>query len=135
LGNERRAIDLQLQIAQRMRQGEKTLNWSVIDFNIASAYFDLGDYPNARIYVARSRQVAEDLADDVGVAYANELMAKIALEELQWESAISLASQAAEVFANSADSEKRADALITLASAYTLRGGLDNADAVITQLE
>ncbi len=135
LGNERRAIDLQLQIAQRMRQGEKTLNWSVIDFNIASAYFDLGDYPNARIYVARSRQVAEDLADDVGVAYANELMAKIALEELQWESAISLASQAAEVFANSADSEKQADALITLASAYTLRGELDNADAVIAQLE
>ena len=95
LGNERRAIDIQLKIAERMRQGPKNINWSIIDFNIANSYFDLEEYDNARTYVMRSRTVASELGDTIGVAYANELLAKIHLGEQKLDEARVLSTSAA----------------------------------------
>ncbi|WP_124916889.1 sensor domain-containing diguanylate cyclase [Alteromonas flava] len=120
LGNEQRAIEIQLSIAQRMRQGAKTLNWSIVDFNIARSYFDLENYEKSLFYVQRSRDIAQELNDSVGVAYANELIARINLEQQRYAAAIALADSAAAMFANANDAEKQLDALISKAKAQLM---------------
>ncbi|WP_124748933.1 sensor domain-containing diguanylate cyclase [Alteromonas facilis] len=121
LGNNERAIEIQLKIAERMRLGAKTLNWSIVDFNIARAYFDLQDFESARIYAERSRDVAKELSDNVGVAYANELLADIYIVEQRYVEAINLAEQAIATFEEVGDREKQLDALIRKAKAQVMQ--------------
>ncbi|MDM7859953.1 GGDEF domain-containing protein [Alteromonas sp. ASW11-36] len=117
LGNKQRAIDIQLEIADRMRLGEKSLNWSIIDFNIGKAYLSLGENQAASLYLLSSRDIAQEFDDPSGVAYANDLLARIALQEQKFAMASALASGAAETFASLDNTERLLSSLITYASA------------------
>ena len=134
LGNERRAINIQERIAERLRTKPKNISWSIVDYNIASAYFDLREYEQANVFARRSKSVALDFDDKASIAYADLMLARIAEALDEYDSAKRLATKSANEFERMGDKNRQAQSLVVLIKSDIKLGAVDTSEAYLNTL-
>lgn len=134
LGNDQRAIDIQIEIAERLRLRSKNISWSIVDYNIASAYFDLKEYPLAKQYAIQSKHVALEFDDDQSVAFANLMLARIEFALSNYVEAMSLSAEAAASFARINNQTREAQALVVQLKSELQLNDLNRAEINVEKL-
>ncbi|MFC4701306.1 diguanylate cyclase [Glaciecola siphonariae] len=133
LGNTEEGLKSFEQAIGFARRANNTYTESIIQYNIATAYYDLEDYQAAEQSIEQTLVMNKALNDEIGVAWSESLRARIFLRQGRWQASADVTEKIVPIFYDAGLHLMHVQSLIDLTHAYIELGKLEQAQTTLDQ--